>query len=124
MTKQNDASVGLLHSQFEPRNSNLFSSANPLLFALRQIPALGDALVGQPTLAVERGGTAAAGGGDGLAIDVVDGVAAGEDAADIGLGGVAVWLHDVAALVELELPLVHLRIRRVADGDEESLRLD
>src|SRR5258706_8418325 len=58
------------------------ASVNPLLLAFRQVPTLGNALVGQPALAVERGLAAAAGGGDGLAVDMVDGVAAGKDALD------------------------------------------
>src|SRR5436305_13105084 len=37
--------------------------ANPLLLALRQVPALGDPLVRKPALAVERGHAAGAGGG-------------------------------------------------------------
>ena len=49
----------------------------------RKVPPLGDALVRQPALAVERRHAAGAGGGDGLAVDVIDGVAAGEDALDV-----------------------------------------
>src|SRR6185436_498995 len=104
-----------------PPRIRMVSLPNPLLLALRQVPAFGDALVRQPALAVERGHAAGAGGGDGLAVDVVDGVAAGEDALDVRDGGIVVRSDDVAALVELELPRVHLRVRRVADGDEEPL---
>src|SRR5438876_4204377 len=98
-------------------------SGNPLLFPLRQIPALRDPLVGQPAFAVERGHASGARGGDRLSIDVIDGVAAGEDAVDVGLRRVVVRQNDVAALVELELPLVHLGVRRVADGHEQPLRV-
>ena len=76
----------------------------------------------QPLLAVERRHAAGAGGGDGLAIDVVDGIAAGEDALDVRGRRVRMRQADVAALIELELPRVGLRVRRVADGDEEALR--
>src|ERR1043166_4717931 len=65
----------------------------------------------------------AAGRGDGLAVDVVDAVARGEDALNVRGSRMPVRLHDVAALVELELPRVGARVRRVADGDEEPLRL-
>ena len=44
---------------------------------------------GQLALGVERGGTAGAGGGDGLAVGVVDQVAAREDAGQVGAGGLA-----------------------------------
>ena len=53
---------------------------------------------------------------------MIDDVAAGEDALDVRHRRVAMRQDDVAALVELELPGVRLRVRRVADGDEESLR--
>src|ERR1051326_2045906 len=66
-----------------PPGMRIVPLPTPLLLALRQVPALGDALVRQPALAVERGHAAGAGGGDGLAIDVVDGVAASEDALDV-----------------------------------------
>ena len=96
--------------------------SDPVFFAGRKVPALGDALVRQPLLAVERGHAAGAGRGDGLAVDVIDGVAAGEDALDVRRRRMRMRQADVAALVELELPRVRLRVRRVADGDEEALR--
>src|SRR6185436_8572439 len=89
-----------------PPRIRMVSLPNPLLLALRQVPAFGDALVRQPALAVERGHAAGAGG---------------EDALDVRDGGIVVRSDDVAALVELELPRVPLRVRRVADGDEEPL---
>src|SRR5205085_4358569 len=105
-----------------PPRIRMVSLPNPLLLALRQVPALGDPLVRQPALAVERGHAAGAGRGDGLAVDVVDGVAAGEDALDVRDGGVVMRQDDVALLVELDLSLVDRSVRRVADGDEEPLR--
>ena len=57
----------------------------------------------EPALAVERGHAAAAGRGDGLAVDVIDDVAAGEDALDVRDRRVGMRQADVAALVELEL---------------------
>src|SRR5436190_1283980 len=57
--------------------------ANPLFLTLWQIPSFGDPLVRQPALAVERRLAAGAGGGDGLAIDVIDDVAAGENALNV-----------------------------------------
>src|SRR5258706_6892704 len=72
---------------------------------------------------VERGHAAAAGAGDGLAIDMVLHVARGEHAAHAGCGGHALGAaarHDVA-LAHVELATDDLRIRRVADGDEQAL---
>src|SRR5437016_9620672 len=115
------SSFFIRNSKFEIRNSPALSHA--LLFALRQVPTFGDALVRQPTPAVERGLAAGAGGGDGLAIDVIDDVAASEDALDVRHRGIAMRQDDVAALVELELPGVDARVRRVPDGNEQPLRL-
>src|SRR5579864_7282313 len=50
-----------------------------LLFALWQIPALGDALVREPALAIERGLAAGSRRGHRLTIDVIDDVATRED---------------------------------------------
>src|ERR1044071_3903005 len=105
-----------------PPRMRIVSLANPLLLAFREVPALGDALVRQPALAVERGHAAGAGGGDGLAVNVIDGVAAGEDALDVRHGRIVMRQDDVALLVELDLSFVDCGVRRVADGDEESLR--
>src|SRR5438034_9412861 len=88
-------------------------SVNPLLLAALQAPALRDARVRQPALAVERRFAAGAGGGDGLPIDVIDDVAAGEDALDVGNRRMMVRQHDVAPFVELQLSRVRLRVRRV-----------
>src|SRR3954471_1573313 len=80
----------------------------------------GSALVeglGQPALGVEGGGGAGAGRGDGLAVDVVDDVAAGEHAVDVGARG-RVLDGDVAGVVELELAGEQLAARVVADRDE------
>src|SRR5689334_7802749 len=56
--------------------------------------------LGEPAFGVDPGGRAGAGGGDRLAVDVVDDVAAGEDARDVGPRGRVVDL-DVAGLVQL-----------------------
>src|ERR1051326_7638425 len=98
------------------------ASIHSLFFALRQIPPFRDALVREPALAVERGLASAAGGGDGLPVNVIDGVAAGEDALNVRGRRIPMRQCDVAALIELDLSRVRLRVRRVSDGDEESLR--
>src|SRR3954447_12155265 len=58
--------------------------------------------LGQPALGVDARCRAGARRGDGLAVDVVDDVAAGEDAVDGGARRRVLHL-DVAAVVELEL---------------------
>src|SRR5262249_16726087 len=88
-----------LRSSFALRTSNLSSLPNALLLPFREVPALRDPLVRQPALAVERRLAASAGRGDGLAIDVIDDVTAGEDALDVRYRGVAMRQDDVAALV-------------------------
>ena len=81
--------------------------------------ALGVLESGQVALGVEGGRAAAAGGGDGLAVGVVDQVAAGEDARQVGQRRAA--LHqDVALVVEVDLALDQLAARVVADGDEQA----
>src|SRR5215210_1236149 len=73
--------------------------------------------LGQPALGVDRGGRAGAGRGDGLAVDVVDDVAAREDAVDVGARGRVLHL-DVAVVVQLELTGEELAPGVVADGHE------
>src|SRR5689334_12907057 len=68
-------------------------------------------------LGVERGGTAGAGGRDGLPISVVDDVAGGEYAFEVGFRGRRLHLH-VALVVELELAAEELAARLVADRHE------
>ncbi|BBZ31160.1 hypothetical protein MMAD_54550 [Mycolicibacterium madagascariense] len=63
--------------------------------------------VGEPALGVDRRGTPAARGGDGLAVRVVDQVAAGEDAVDRGAGGAALD-GDVPVVVQSTLPATRL----------------
>src|SRR4051812_28753207 len=77
--------------------------------------------VGQPALGVDRGGRAGTGGGDRLAVDVVDDVATGEDSVDVGTGGGVLHL-DVALVVELELTDEQLAARIVPDRDEHAAR--
>src|SRR4051794_21844935 len=81
----------------------------------------GSALVeglGEPALGVDRGGHTGAGRGDGLAVDVVDHVTAGEDAVDVRAGAGVLHL-DVPLVVQLELAGEQLAARVVADGHEE-----
>ena len=59
---------------------------------------------GEVALGVEGGGAAGAGGGDGLAVVVVDQVAAGENPVQVGVGG-GVVDQDVAVVVEVDLPV-------------------
>src|SRR4051794_38818226 len=75
--------------------------------------------VGEPALGVDRRRGAGARGGDGLPVDVVDHVAAGEDAVDVGAGAGVLDL-DVTLVVELQLAGEQLAARVVADGHEHS----
>src|ERR1700760_2575963 len=74
---------------------------------------------GQPALRVDGGRAPAAGRGDGLAVHVVDHVAAGEDALERGPGAPALDL-EVAVGVDAELPGEQLAAGGVADGDEHA----
>src|SRR3982750_3810105 len=75
--------------------------------------------LGEPALGVDRRRGAGARRGDGLAVDVVDDVATGEDAVDVGAGARVLDL-DVALVVELELTGEQLAARVVPDGDEQA----
>src|SRR4051794_11535960 len=75
--------------------------------------------IGEPAFGIHRRRGARAGRGDGLAVDVVDDVAAGEDAVDVGPGGRVLDL-DVTLVVELELPGEQLAARVVPDGHEQA----
>ena len=79
--------------------------------------------LGQVALGVEGAHTARAGGGDGLPVDVILHVADREHAGDVRLGR-ARLRDQVAVLVVVELVDEELRVRLVADRDEEALRLD
>src|SRR5438132_11915521 len=72
----------------------------------------------QVALAVHRSHAAGAGGGDGLAIDMILHVAAGERTGDAGLR--AVVCEDVALFVECELAGKQFRVGRMADRDEDA----
>src|SRR3712207_5169353 len=74
---------------------------------------------GQPALGVDGRRGAGAGRGDGLPVDVVDDVTAGEDAFDVGPGGRVLDLH-VALVVQLELADEQLAARVVADSHEDT----
>ena len=76
---------------------------------------------GEVALGVERRHAARAGGGDRLAVDVVLDVAGREDAGDVRLGR-AGPRDEVAGLVVVELVEEELRVRVVADRDEEAAR--
>ena len=75
--------------------------------------------MGEEPFGVERRGAAGAGRGDRLAVGVVDEVAAGEDAGDVGAGGAALDEH-VALGVELDDALDQLVARVVPDRDEQA----
>src|SRR5690348_476456 len=92
---QNSTSTGL--SLLRTSVSNV---ASVTAFTVRSLLLV----VGQPALGVERGGTAGAGRGDGLAVGVVDDVAGREHAVDVG-GGRRRGDLDVPVLVELDLAL-------------------
>src|SRR5215210_9033900 len=74
--------------------------------------------VGKPALGVDRRGRARSRRGDGLAVDVVHDVAAGEDAVDVGAGAGVLDL-DVALVVQLELAGEQLAAGVVADRHEQ-----
>src|SRR4051794_24349295 len=75
--------------------------------------------LGQPALGVDGRRRAGAGRGDGLAVDVVDDVTAGEDAVDVGTRRRVLHL-EVAGVVELELAGEELAAGVVADRDEHA----
>ena len=79
--------------------------------------------VGEVALGVEGRGTTGAGGGDRLAVVVVDQVAAREDTGQVGPGGRRVHEH-VALVVETHLTRQQLRARVVADRDEQPGRVE
>src|SRR5690606_2807135 len=80
----------------------------------------------QVALGVERSLAAAAGAGDGLAVDVVLHVAGGEHAGNAGLGGIAVAaaLGDQVAVLHFQLAGEDVGVGLVADGDEHALEID
>lgn len=79
-----------------------------------------DLLICQVSLRIQGGGAAVACGGDGLAVDMIGDVACGEDSGDVGGGG-AVFLENVAVLVEVELIGVEeVGVGDVSDGDEDA----
>ena len=75
---------------------------------------------GKEPFGVDRGHAAGAGGGDGLAIDRILRVAAGENAGDVCLHRAAFGLY-IAYVVHLQPAFEKLGIRPVADGDKNSL---
>ena len=83
--------------------------------------AASPAVFGQPALRLDRSRTAHAGGGDRLAVDVVGAVARDVDAGDVRLNLRAVHGFEVAVLVDLERRREGLRVRHVADRDENPL---
>lgn len=74
---------------------------------------------GEVALGLDGGFTTFAGGGDGLAIEVVHDVAGGEEAGGLGCGALSVGL-DVAGVVAVDEVACKLAVRHVADGDEGS----
>src|SRR5664279_4484320 len=81
---------------------------------------LGSGLLGgQPPLGVESGGAAGARRGDGLAVRVIDEVAAREDTFEIGARRGLVD-HHVAGLVNIDLAAEEFTARVVADCEEQA----
>src|SRR5512142_2434772 len=76
-------------------------------------------VVREPPLGVQGGGTAGACGGDRLAVGVVDHIAAGEYAVEVGAGARLID-QEVTLLVHVELAREQLGARVVADGDEHA----
>src|SRR3954466_12430287 len=74
---------------------------------------------GDEAFRVQRGGATGAGSRDGLAVGVVDEIAGGEHARDVGAGAGVIDLH-VAVVVHLDLTLEQLAARVVPDGDEDA----
>ena len=79
--------------------------------------------VAQVPLGVQRRLAARAGGGDRLAVGVVDQVARGEHARAVGPRRAALDGH-VAVLVDVDLPVHERRLRLVADRDERARDLE
>ena len=79
----------------------------------------GQSVFGEPALGVDRGRTAAARGGDGLPVGVVDQVAAAKTPSTDVLV-VRPWTCDVAVVVELDLAADQVRAGIVADRDEHA----
>ncbi|CDN42677.1 hypothetical protein BN871_BS_00340 [Paenibacillus sp. P22] len=77
----------------------------------------------QVLLAVQRCHAAAAGGRNGLAVLQVLHVAASEYARDVRFRRSRLH-HDVAMIVGVDLAAQELRVRRVADGDEDAVGLE
>ncbi len=82
-----------------------------------------NAVPGKISLRFQRGHAAGAGGGHGLAVDLVLHVAAGEDAFDAGLGGAWDGL-DVADLVEIDLAVEKNGVGLVPDGVKKAASRD
>src|SRR5580700_4514683 len=87
--------------------------------ALRALPRV-DRL--EVTVRIERGHAARAGGGDGLAVDVIGYVAGGKHPGNAGGGGITVESapDGEVALAHRELAVEKCGIGGVADGDEET----
>src|ERR1700693_173182 len=87
--------------------------------ALRALPCV-DRL--EVTVRIERGHAAGAGGGDGLAVDMIGHVAGGKHPGDAGGGGITVESapDGEVALAHRELAVEKCGIGRVADGHEET----
>src|SRR5918997_7135322 len=85
----------------------------------QQHVAAGVVQVGQVALRVQRPRAPGPGGGDRLPVGVVDQVATGEHAGQVGPGGLAVG-DDVALAVQVDLAVDQLRAGVVTDGDEQT----
>src|SRR5438270_6840321 len=78
-----------------------------------------DVVVSEPTLGVERGGAACAGGSDRLPVRVVDEVATGEHTVEVRARRRCLD-HDITLTVEVDLASDELASRVVTDRDEQA----
>src|SRR5688500_370667 len=79
-----------------------------------------DSFRGQIALGIECGHAAGAGAGDRLAIVVVGHVPSGEYSRNAGVRSEQSRVLDIALIVELDLPLEEVCVRRVADRQEQA----
>jgi hypothetical protein len=79
------------------------------------------AVLGEPPLGFDRGGTAHAGRSDGLTIHVVGAVAGDVNSWDFRADVRAVVRLEIAVVIDFERRRKRFRVRHVSDGHEQSL---
>src|SRR5262249_22229730 len=79
---------------------------------------------GQPSLGVEGGHAAGAGGGDGLLVVAVGDVAGGGNPFYTRVSSIRGCPANVAVGIEIQLPFEEIRVRRVADRQKHTAALD